>query len=360
MADRVALPPGSVIGILGGGQLGRMLAQAAAQIGLRAHIYAPEADSPAFDVAYRHTQANYLDWQRLEEFAKSVDVVTYEFENVPVEAVRFLETLTSVRPNSRSLEIAQDRIHEKTLARSLGAMTAEFAAVNSQAELEAAIKSIGLPAVLKTTRMGYDGKGQAKILKSSDIGPAWEALKGVTCILERFVDFQAEVSVIAARGIEGSFAAYDVTENVHRNHVLHTSSVPAAIEDSLQMEAVFVAQQIMTRLDYVGILGVEYFVGKDLIYVNEIAPRVHNSGHWTMDACVVSQFEQHIRAIAGWPLGYTRRHSDVVMTNLLGSDIDDWQKLAGQPAVGLHLYGKPESRPGRKMGHFNALLPRSG
>jgi 5-(carboxyamino)imidazole ribonucleotide synthase len=290
---------------------------------------------------------------------KSVSAATYEFENVPVGAVAFLERLVPVRPGSKALAVAQDRIAEKNLARSLGAMTAEFAAVNSIEELRNAAKSVGLPAVLKTRRFGYDGKGQMKIVEVSGINAAWGAINGQPAILERFVDFHAEMSVIAARGADGAFAAYDVSENVHRDHILHTSSVPAAIAEGLQVEAKFVTQQILAKLDYVGVIGVEFFVGDDLIYVNEIAPRVHNSGHWTQDACVVSQFEQHVRAVAGWPLGSPRRHSDVVMTNLLGDEVNACQALATVPGVGVHLYGKVEARKGRKMGHFNRISPRS-
>jgi 5-(carboxyamino)imidazole ribonucleotide synthase len=360
MPQLSALPPGSTIGILGGGQLGRMLSLAAAELGLKCHIFAPEADSPAFHVAAAHTQAAYEDQQALTRFAAAVDAVTYEFENVPVETVAFLEELKPVRPKASALAVAQDRIKEKTLARSLGAMTAEFAPVNSLEELRAAVAVIGVPSVLKTARFGYDGKGQAKIMSPADAEPAWAAMRNAPSILERFVDFRAELSVIAARGLDGAFAAYDPVENVHRDHILHTSSVPAVIEDELQMEAIFIAQQILDKLDYVGVMGVEFFVGSDLIFVNEIAPRVHNSGHWTQDACLVSQFEQHIRAVAGWPLGATRRHSDVVMTNLLGEEINDWERLARQPGVAVHVYGKAEARTGRKMGHFNRLSPRSG
>lgn len=360
MPQVTALPPGSTIGILGGGQLGRMLSLAAAELGLNSHIFAPEADSPAFQVAAAHTRARYEDQSALTSFAATCDAVTYEFENVPVESVMYLEQLVPVRPRSSALAVAQDRIKEKTLARNLGAMTAEFAPVNSLDDLHSAVSTIGIPSVLKTARFGYDGKGQAKLLTSADIAPAWAAMRGAPSILERFVDFRAEISVIAARGLDGAFAAYDPVENVHRDHILHTSSVPAVIEDELQMEAIFIAQQIVEKLDYVGVMGVEFFVGADTIFVNEIAPRVHNSGHWTQDACAVSQFEQHIRAVAGWPLGATRRHSDAVMTNLLGEEINDWESLARKPGVAVHVYGKAEARKGRKMGHFNRLFLRSG
>lgn len=355
--DSGALAPGSVIGILGGGQLARMLALAAGRLGLRCHIYAPEAGSPAFHVAASHTVAGYGDEEALSDFAGSVDVVTYEFENVPAKTVRFLETRVPVRPGSRALDVAQDRLKEKALARQLGAMTAEFQAVNTLADLEAAVAVIGCPAVLKTTRMGYDGKGQAKIAGVADVAPAWAMMKGVPSILESFVSFEREVSVIAARAIDGRMAAYEVTENVHRNHILHTSTVPAKLSAELAAEAVFIAQRFLETLDYVGVMGVEFFVGSDVIYVNEIAPRVHNSGHWTMDACSVSQFEQHVRAVAGWPLGATRRHSNVIMKNLLGDDIMDWENLARTPDLALHHYGKIEVRPGRKMGHVNRLGP---
>jgi 5-(carboxyamino)imidazole ribonucleotide synthase len=355
-----ALAPGSTIGILGGGQLARMLALAAAPLGLKCHIFAPESDSPAFQVSAAHLVANYDDEAALLEFAAEVDAITYEFENVPVAAVAFLEKLKPVRPGSKALRVAQDRLNEKTLAREMGAMTAGFAGVNSLDELRQAVNAVGLPAILKTVRFGYDGKGQAKIMAADDIEPAWAALKGAPAILESFVSFEKEISVICARGADGQFAAYEPVENVHRHHILHTSTVPAELDDMLAIEAVYLAQRMAETLDYVGVMGVEFFVGGGQLYVNEIAPRVHNSGHWTQNACVVSQFEQHMRAVAGWPLGATTRHSDVVMTNLLGDDAGLWQALAGKPDVGLHLYGKAESRPGRKMGHFNRITPRQG
>ena len=353
-----ALPPGSTIGILGGGQLARMLALAAARLGLNSKIFAPEHDSPAFQVSASHIVAQYTDQNALIEFAAEVDAITYEFENVPVEAVAFLEKLKPLRPGSKALSVAQDRLKEKSLARELGAMTAEFRSVTSLSELKQAVNEIGLPAVLKTTRFGYDGKGQVKIMETSQIESAWATMKNQPSILESFVNFEQEISVICVRGADGQFAAYEPTANIHRNHILHTSTVPAKIDQALAIEAVYVAQRMAGVLDYVGVMGVEFFVGHDVLYVNEIAPRVHNSGHWTMDACVVSQFEQHMRAVAGWPLGSTYRHSDVVMTNLLGDESSNWQVLAAQPDVGLHLYGKRESRAGRKMGHFNKIRPR--
>jgi 5-(carboxyamino)imidazole ribonucleotide synthase len=358
--SRQVLAPGATIGILGGGQLARMLALAAAPLGLKCHIFAPEADSPAFQVAAAHTLGRYDDEDALRRFAASVDAVTYEFENVPVACVTFLEALVPVRPGSKALGVAQDRLQEKALARQLGAMTADYSAVQTLADLQAAVARQGAPGILKTTRMGYDGKGQAKILSAADCASAHAAMNGQMAIYESFVHFDCEVSVLVARGLDGAVACFDVTENEHRNHILHTSTVPAAIAPELAAEAVFVAQRLAGALDYVGVMGVEFFIGGDVVYVNEIAPRVHNSGHWTQNACVVSQFEQHMRAVAGWPLGSTRRHSDVVMTNLLGDEAHGWQALAAEPGTALHLYGKAEARAGRKMGHINRIHPRQG
>lgn len=353
-----ALPLGSTVGILGGGQLARMLALAAAPLGLKCHIYAPEAESPAFQVSAAYTMAAYDDQSALQQFAKAVDVVTYEFENVPVETVAFLEALVPVRPGSKALEVAQDRVKEKTLARQLGAMTAEFSRITSLDDLKAAVNRQGVPGILKTTRMGYDGKGQAKIVAVAEAPAAWAQMKNQTSIYESFVNFEREVSVLVARSINGQTACFDVTENVHHDQILQTSTVPAQVSPELAAEAVFVAQRLAEAVDYVGVMGVEFFVGHDVLYVNEIAPRVHNSGHWTQNACMVSQFEQHIRAVVGWPLGATQRHSDAVMTNLLGNEVHDWAKLAAEPGTALHLYGKAEDRPGRKMGHINRIHPR--
>ncbi len=354
------LPPGSTIGILGGGQLARMLSLAAANLGLKCHIFAPESESPAFDVSAAKTIATYDDEKALTKFADAVDAITYEFENVPAATVEFLERLKPVRPGSKALAVAQDRLAEKSLARELGAITAAFAPVTTMADLAAAAEATGLPAILKTNRMGYDGKGQAKIMTAADLEPALAAMKGQPAILESFVRFKSEFSVVCARSADGGFAAFDIAENIHLNHILHTSTVPAKIDDELAEEAIYVARRICETLDYVGVMGVEFFLGDGVIYVNEIAPRVHNSGHWTMNACLISQFEQHIRAVAGWPLGSTTRHSDVVMTNLLGDDVTDWAALASEAGTAIHLYGKAESRPGRKMGHINRITPRQG
>jgi len=352
------LPPGSTIGILGGGQLGRMLALAAARLGLKCHIYAPEADSPAFQVAAAHTVAGYLDFAALEAFAKAVDAVTYEFENVPGETAEFLESRRPLAPGARALRISQDRVDEKNFIAGLDIPVAPYAAVDSEASLAAAIKRIGKPAILKTRRLGYDGKGQAKISASVSEATAWAEIGKMPAVLEGFVAFEREISVIAARGWDGAIAVYDVPENVHENHILRTSTVPAAIPATVAERARGIGAGIAAALDYVGVIGIELFVSGDGLVVNEIAPRVHNSGHWTMDACLVSQFEQHMRAVAGWPLGNPARHSNVVMTNLLGDEAEGWAKLAAEPAAAVHLYGKAEARQGRKMGHVNRLAPR--
>ena len=352
------LPPGATVGILGGGQLARMLSLAAARLGINCHIYAPEADSPAFAVSAARTIAAYDDVKALEAFAASVDVVTYEFENVPGETAAVLDAVVPVAPGVQALKTAQDRIAEKTFISGLGIPVAPFAAVDGLASLEAAIARIGRPAVLKTRRFGYDGKGQTKIYEGTDPAAAFDEIGKAPAILEGFVRFETEISVIAARGWSGEIAVYDVPENHHENHILKTSTVPARISPAVAEQARAFGGQIIAALEYVGVIGVEMFVAGDRVTVNEIAPRVHNSGHWTMDGCHVSQFEQHIRAICGWPLGSPERYCDVVMTNLLGDDIDRWRELAAEPDVHLHLYGKAEARRGRKMGHFNRLTPR--
>ncbi len=357
-----ALPPGSTIGILGGGQLGRMLAMAAARLGLKAHIYAPEADSPAFDVAADRTAAAYDDEKALTAFAKSIGVATYEFENIPVSTVEFLSKIVPVRPGAKALACAQDRINEKTLARELGAMTADFAAIDSYQDLSACLDGgFAIPCVLKTRRFGYDGKGQAKILKRADAKEAWAAMRDQPSILEAFVNFKSEVSVVAARGLDGAFHAFDVTENEHRNHILHRSLAPARITPAAAAEAIAIAAKIAQRLDYVGVFAIEFFAlggaEKDVLYVNEMAPRVHNSGHWTQDGCDTSQFEQHIRAVAGWPLGSAKMTAPgAEMINLIGDEILAWEAIAAEPGSALHHYGKKDARAGRKMGHVNRRL----
>ncbi len=351
------LPPGSVVGILGGGQLGRMLALAAAEMGFRVHIYAPPGDNPATEVSHAATIAAWDDEEALARFAEAVDVVTYEFENIPVDTVRFLAERVTVRPGIDALAAAQDRLAEKTMAQELGLGVAPFAAVDDAAGLAIAIGDIPVPAILKTRRLGYDGKGQARIDKPSDADDAWRAIGAAPAILEQRVAFQTEISVILARGADGATAAFDIPENHHKDGILATSTVPASVSAEIMAAAVGIAEKIADRLDYVGVLGVELFVVDGAVLVNEIAPRVHNSGHWTTDACLVSQFEQHIRAICGWPLGAPGRHSDVTMTNLIGEDAETWLALAAEPGARLHLYGKAEIRPGRKMGHVNRVTP---
>ena len=354
------LAPGSTIGILGGGQLGRMLALAAGQLGLKCHIFAPEGDSPAFQVSAAHMVAGYHDFVALEAFVKRVDVVTYEFENVPGDTAAFLEKHCVLAPSSAALKIAQDRIDEKTFIAGLGIPVAPFAAVNGEAELEEAIARIGRPSVLKTRRFGYDGKGQCKIVEETSAAAAWAEISKAPAILEGFISFDKEISVIAARGWGGAIAIYDVPENHHENHILRTSTVPASISRATTEEARDMARTIVGALDYVGVMGIEMFVSGTRLIVNEIAPRVHNSGHWTQDACVVSQFEQHIRAMCGWPLGSPERHSNVVMHNILGHESDNWAAYGASAHTGVHFYGKAEPRRGRKMGHINVLTPRQG
>jgi 5-(carboxyamino)imidazole ribonucleotide synthase len=349
------LPQGATIGILGGGQLGRMLSVAASRLGYRCHIYEPGA-APAGDVAFRVTTAPYDDDAALRAFAGSVDVITYEFENVPTSALDLLESLKPIRPNRRALAISQDRIPEKTFLNDLGLSTAPWAAVRSEADLHAAVARLGLPAILKTTRLGYDGKGQVKLTKAADIPSAWEAMAGAPSILEGFVAFDREVSVIAARGLDGSVSAYDPGENVHVGGILRTTTVPARLSPGLRSDAVLLAACILNALEYVGVLGVELFVAPQGLVVNEIAPRVHNSGHWTQQGCTVDQFEQHIRAIVGLPLGDGTRHADVVMENLIGDDVARVPELLKARDTALHLYGKGAPRPGRKMGHANRVI----
>jgi 5-(carboxyamino)imidazole ribonucleotide synthase len=348
------LPQGATIGILGGGQLGRMLSVAASRLGYRTHIFEPGA-SPAADVAHSLTTAPYEDEAALRAFAASVDVITYEFENVPTSALDLLESLKPIRPNRRALAVSQDRIAEKTFLNGLGLQTAPWAAVNSEADLAAAADSLGLPAILKTTRLGYDGKGQAKLTGPEDIPAAWASMMGAPSVLEGFIAFDREVSVIAARALDGSISAYDPGENVHRDGILRTTTVPARLSPGQRSDAVLIAARILNALDYVGVMGVELFVTPRGLLVNEIAPRVHNSGHWTQAGCTVDQFEQHIRAVAGLPLGDGGRYADVVMENLIGDDVLRVPDLLKSRDTQLHLYGKGAPRPGRKMGHVNRV-----
>jgi len=362
--SRVTLKPGDTIGIVGGGQLGRMLAMAAARLGLRCRVFSPDPDSPAFDVVANATCAEYADVEALELFAGDVDVITYEFENVPAASAMILAARRPVLPDRRILETTQDRLIEKDFVRGLNIKTADYADVSSPQTLHAAIAKIGLPAVLKTRRFGYDGKGQMIIRAGDDPDRAWADLGTRSAILEAFVPFEREISVIAARSADGDVECFDVTENEHRDHILKVSRVPAALSDALAAQARDIAQRIAAALDYVGVLAVEMFVvnrdGKPDVLVNEIAPRVHNSGHWTLDGASISQFEQHIRAIAGWPLGKPLRHGEVTMTNLIGDEINSYVDWLGVPGATIHLYGKGTPRPGRKMGHVTKVVPSAG
>ncbi|MBV9551568.1 MAG: 5-(carboxyamino)imidazole ribonucleotide synthase [Alphaproteobacteria bacterium] len=353
------LTPGASIGILGGGQLGRMTAMAATRLGYRIHVYATEADSPAAQVAAEATVGGYGDGAKLDAFAESVDVATFEFENIPANAVRRVASLTPVLPRPEILEISQHRLNEKNFLRSIGVATTDFQDVADVAALARAVGSLKRRAVLKSVRMGYDGKGQVAIDPGTDAAQAWAAMGASHGILEAFVDFRCEVSVIVARSADGDTVFYPPVENRHVNHILDTTVAPARLSPETARAAEAIAREIATRLDLVGVLAVEMFVTRSGdILVNELAPRPHNSGHWTIDACATSQFEQLVRAICGLPLGSTERHSDAVMKNLIGEDVRLWPQALADPTARLHLYGKRTIRPGRKMGHVTRLLPR--
>lgn len=359
MSSNNKIPPGRTIGIIGGGQLGRMSAVAAAELGYKTHIFTPEKNSPASHVSAQTTVAPYEDEEALKKFAQGVDIITFEFENVPAASVKLLADLKPVRPGWQCLEIAQDRVREKTFASELGIPTAPWAEVRSNADLEKAIKKIGTPAILKTTRMGYDGKGQVRINQGDNATKAWEELGSDVGILEGFVDFAMEVSVITARGIDGVMESFDVVQNHHKNGILDITIAPAPVSDVLRARAIDTAEKMAEKMNLIGLLAVEMFITHDDgILVNEMAPRPHNSGHWTQDGCKTSQFEQFIRAVCGIKLGTAERHSDAVMKNLIGADVDDWETIIEDGENKLHLYGKNESRPGRKMGHVNRLYPK--
>jgi len=351
------VPPGGTIGILGGGQLGRMLALAAARLGLKTQVFCDNPASPAFHVCDGHTLGKFEDFGALAGFAAQCDVVTLEFENIPAKSLEHLAELVPVNPRAEALRITQDRLDEKVFVRDAGIGTAVFHVVDIESDFAPALKACGAPSILKTRRFGYDGKGQAKVASESDIARAFARFGRVPCILEGFVPFAFEASVVAARGQDGSFAAFDSPENIHEHHILRRSLVPGRLTIAQNKAAKDIARKIGDALDYVGVFAVELFVMKDgSLLVNEIAPRVHNSGHWTIEACAVSQFEQHIRAVAGWPLGDPARHADAMMENILGEEAASWADYARRPGA-LHLYGKAEIRAGRKMGHFTQLSP---
>ena len=344
------------IGILGGGQLGRMLSVAASRLGIKTHIFEPLPNPPAGDVAAKVFTAAYEDTDALNAFARSVDVITFEFENIPAMALDTLEKTTPVFPPRIALATSQDRLDEKRFLQKTGLTVAPYAEVNTVRQLKTALAELGTPCILKTRRFGYDGKGQARIDTPDQAEAAFLALEGQGAVLEKFVEFEREISVIAARNTKGEIACFDPGENVHIDGILHSTTVPANLSHKLQTDAVLLAANILNALDYVGVMGVELFVSHNGLVVNEIAPRVHNSGHWTQNACLIDQFEQHIRAIAGLPLGNGQRHSDAVMTNLIGDDINH---LENHKNSAIHLYGKSEVKPGRKMGHVIKLSPKS-
>jgi 5-(carboxyamino)imidazole ribonucleotide synthase len=359
-SDSRCIGPDAIIGILGGGQLGRMLAMAAARLGFKCHVLCPEPASPAFDVVRRVTEADYGDKSALDRFADDVDVITYEFENVPAETAAFLSARKPVLPDPKVLAITQDRLVEKNFVAALGIATAPYMAAASENELVRALSSVGRPAVLKTRRFGYDGKGQATLGPGDDPAAAWAAVGGQPSIVEAYVPFEREISMVAARGHDGRIECFDVAENEHSNHILKVSRVPAQVTPAVAVEARRIAGQIAEAFCYVGVLAVEMFVVADgsghTVMVNEIAPRVHNSGHWTLDGCSVSQFEQHIRAVAGWPLAVPLRHGRAEMINLIGDEISDHRKWLDVPGACVHLYGKQAVRAGRKMGHVTRVF----
>jgi 5-(carboxyamino)imidazole ribonucleotide synthase len=357
---RFPLPPNATIGLVGGGQLGRMSALAAARLGYRCHILTRETDSPAAQVSHAVTISNYSDPVSLRAFAAAVDVISFEFENVSAEGLDLLASIRPVRPAPSVLRISQDRVDEKTFLNATGVATAPWAGVGSRQELDEAVRRLGLPAVLKTTRLGYDGKGQAMLRVPEDLDAAWERLHPKPLVLEGFIDFAQEVSVVVARGADGGMSSFDSVENRHRNHILDLTLAPARISRAVDQAAQAIGRRVANALDLVGLLAVEMFVDRTgALLVNEIAPRPHNSGHWTIDACPASQFELHIRAIAGLPLPPATRHSDAVMKNLIGPEgLALWPVVLAEPGLIPHLYGKSAALPGRKMGHVTKLFPR--
>lgn len=356
----MALVPGEFIGILGGGQLGRMLAMSAARLGLKTIVLDPDPNSPAAQVANHHLCAAYDDENSLATLAERCGAVTYEFENIPAETARFFDSRGRLHPGAKALEKSQDRLIEKNFLCDLSIGTAPYFPVASAADLYEATKQVSGPSILKTRRFGYDGKGQMRLSGNEDeaaLEQIWKGFSGQPSILEGMVFFKREISVIAARDMAGDIVSYEPAENIHRDGILHTSTLPASITRTAADRARIIAGKIAEALKYVGVIGIEFFVLQDdELLVNEMAPRVHNSGHWTEAACTVSQFEQHIRAVAGWPLGDTHRHSDCRMTNLIGDEFDQWRDLISKDKCFLHLYGKAETRPGRKMGHVTELF----
>ena len=357
------LIPSDKIGIVGGGQLARMLAISAGKLGFKTVILDPQKNSPAFEFSAEHIVAAYDDPAALEKLASLTKVITYEFENVPVTAFDNLAANTQIHPNTKALAISQDRVTEKSFFNNLGIKTAPWFDIILPNMLDKGLKESGGKGILKTRRFGYDGKGQCRV-DSTQLETVAEAKKlsqEAPCILESFIEFDREISIIAARSINGKIQTFDIAENVHLDGILHTSTVPARITEDTEKLAIEIAHKTLTELDYVGVMGIEFFVNPDGdLMVNEFAPRVHNSGHWTEAACIISQFEQHIRAVTGLPLGNPERHSDCVMENLIGDDVDKCPEILKDSDTLLHLYGKAETRAGRKMGHFTKISPKLG
>ncbi len=354
------LPPGSTIGVLGGGQLGRMLCKAAARLGFQSIVLTPEIDSPAAQVASRTLTAAYDDADALAELGGLADVVTFEFENVPVQPLRnVLEAAGHrVRPSTRALQVAQDRAEEKAFLRSAGVRVADYAVIDTAPDIDAALDRLGAPALLKTRREGYDGKGQAWVRGAGEGRSALATLGRRPCVLEAEVEFRRELSVISARGPDGEVAMFPLSENRHEAGILRRTIAPAEASPGTVQAAAEIARRVLEALDYVGVLTVELFELADgALLVNEIAPRVHNSGHWTLDACATDQFQQHLRAVAGWPLGSTAPIARAEMVNLIGDEVERWREFAADPDARLHLYGKTQARPGRKMGHVTRISP---
>ncbi|MEM9210659.1 MAG: 5-(carboxyamino)imidazole ribonucleotide synthase [Pseudomonadota bacterium] len=350
------LPTGSKIGILGGGQLGRMLSVAASRLGFVTYVYDPDPNAPAAHVAAVHVCAGYDDLDALSDFADAVDVVTYEFENIPTAALDRLDALVAVHPGRRALAVSQDRLIEKTFIQSLGLRVARFADVSSPTDFATVQSLLDHGAILKTRRLGYDGKGQSGVNTQEELESAWRSLGEVPCILEERIPFSCEISVIGARDTEGQIICFDPGENEHKYGILHKTTVPTSLPLQLRSDAVLATGSILRALDYIGVIGVEFFVTEGALCINEFAPRVHNSGHWTQDGCVVDQFEQHIRAVTGLPLNDARRVQNVTMVNLIGSDVDKLEDYYRDPRSAIHLYGKSEIRDGRKMGHVNTIM----
>lgn len=354
--------PAKILGIIGGGQLGRMSALAAARLGIQTHIYTPEENSPASHVAARTFVANYDDAKALREFAKSVDVISYEFENIPAAALKILSKNIEIFPGIDILEISQHRPTEKKFLNDCKIPTARWASVHKPDQINKLLKEWDVSyCIIKTTRFGYDGKGQVKFKAGNDAVAVWEKLNFRENIIEEVIDFKSEISIIIARDRLGKSFIYDPVLNEHKNHILSKTYAPAPIPDEIAKKAKQYIKKIADRLDLVGILALELFLTKDgRLLANEMAPRPHNSGHWTMDACAVSQFENHVRTVCGLPVGPAKRHSDAVMLNLIGDDINIVKDYLAKPDACVHLYGKHDARPGRKMGHINLLKPRSG